>query len=115
MVEKRIPAWHREAIERKIDHIILWYSKADGFVFCPSNLEEPFRVNGDYNGSMPTNALGALRYYEDMLEPHNRNRNPNFTDQVSWFIEFLNKIMKNEDFSLDDLQLETRQADIRKG
>ncbi len=112
---KQIPTWHREAIEREIYHIILWYTKADGFVFSPSNLEEPFRVEGDYYGSLPTNAIGALRYYEHMLETHNRTRSPDFVDHVSWFIKFLNKIIENKDFSLDDLQLETREVEIRKG
>jgi hypothetical protein len=115
MMEKQIPTWHREALERKIDHIILWYTKADGFVFSPSNLEAPFRVEGDYNGSIPTNAVGALRYYEEMLTPHNRTRSPEFVGQVSWLIEFINKIIEKKDFSLDDLQLETRQVEIRKG
>lgn len=114
-MQKKIPTWHAEAVQRGIDYIILWYTKADGFVFCPSNLQEPFRVDGDYNGSMPTNAMGALRYYEDMLKPHNRTRSPDFVDRVSWFIEFLNKIIESKNFSLDDLQLETREVKIIKG
>lgn len=112
---KQIPTWHREAKERKIDHIILWYTKADGFVFSPGNLQEPFRVDGDYNGSIPTTATGALRYYEDMLQPHNRARSPDFVNHIAWFIEFLNKIIESTDFSLGDLQLETREVKIIKG
>ncbi len=114
-MEKKIPTWHKEAIERGVDFIVLVYHKADGFAFCPSNLKAPFRVEGDYNGSIPTNALGSLRYYENMLEHHNRSRNPDFVDQVSWFIEFLNKIIEKIDFSLDDLKLETREVKIIKG
>lgn len=114
-MERQVPTWHREALERGIDFIILAYDKADGFVFCPSNLEKPFRVDGDYDGSRPVDAAGALRYYNSMLEQYNMTRNPNFVGRVSWFSEFLHKIVANEDFSLDDLQLETRAVLVRKG
>lgn len=114
-MEQLTPTWHREALERGIDYIILVYHKADGFVFCPSNLLQPFRVEGDYDGSVPIDAVGALAYYERMLAPHNRKRSPDFTERVTWFVEFLQKILRHEDFSLDDLQLDRRAVEIRKG
>ena len=103
-----IPTWHQEAIERGIDYIVIVYEKAEGFVFCPSNLEAPFRVGGDYDGSFPTNATGALDHYLTYI-------NPAFKDRVSWFIKFVERVVRNEDFSLDDLKLNSHPVRIIKG
>jgi hypothetical protein len=65
-------------------------------------------VGGDYYGSFPTNALGALEYFNSSL-------NKAYNDRVSWIIEFINKILDNKDFSIDDLQIETRKVRIIKG
>lgn len=107
-MKKQLPTWHSQAIKREIDYIVIVYVKAEGFVFCPSNIEQPFRVGGDYNGSFPVNALGALKYFNNSLHEA-------YNDQVSWFIEFVNKVLDNEDFSLDDLQIATRSLKIIKG
>jgi hypothetical protein len=107
-MKKQAPTWHREAIEKEIDYIVLVYEKAEGFVFCPSNLEAPFRIGGDYYGSFPTNALGALEYLNTSL-------NKAYSDHVSWIIEFIHKILDNKDFSIDDLLIETRTVKTIKG
>lgn len=100
--------WHQQAKEQGIDYIIIVYEKAEGFVFCPRNLEFPFRVGGDYNGSYPTNAQDALDYYNHYL-------NKAFTDRLTWFIPFVEKIVHGEDFSLDDLKIDTRSVQVIKG
>lgn len=103
-----IPTWHKEAIERKIDYIVLVYEKAEGFVFCPSNLANPFRVGGDYDGSMEADAAGAIHYFASYM-------NQAFVDKVSWFMDFARKVAANEDFSIDDLDLGKRQVRIISG
>jgi hypothetical protein len=102
------PTWHLEAIEQGLHFIVLVYEKAEGFVFCPTNLECPFRVGGDYNGNLPTSAEGALNY----LNSHFHSA---FHDRIEWFIPFLNKVAQRDDFSLVDLQLETRSVRLIKG
>ena len=102
------PRWHREALERHIDWIVLTYSKAEGFVFCPTNLELPFRVGGDYDGSFPVSAEGALRYIE-------RNLHPAYVDEVVWIAPFIQRIVNDEDFSLDELQLSSRKVRLIRG
>lgn len=93
-----LPTWYQQAQTRQIDFIVLLYEKAEGFVFCPTNLTQPCRIGGDYDGSYPCNATTALSYYDNSF-------NPNFNDRVEWFIPFLTKIKSGIDFSLDDLQL----------
>ncbi|MBD2392792.1 hypothetical protein H6G11_00790 [Cyanobacterium aponinum FACHB-4101] len=102
------PTWYQEAIARGIDFIVIVYEKAEGFVFCPSNLETTFRVGGDYDGSFYTNGEGALRHYYNCL-------NPAFEEKIAWFIPFVNKIVNKEDFSLDDLTLNHHPIRIIKG
>ncbi|BDM83718.1 hypothetical protein [Acaryochloris marina] len=102
------PTWHEEAISKGIDYIVIVYEKAEGFVFCPSNLEYPFRVGGDYDGNFPTNAEGALIHYRDYL-------NPAYQERISWFIEFVDKLNRSEDFSLDDLNIESHNLRVIKG
>ncbi|MEM8604244.1 MAG: hypothetical protein AAGF24_10465 [Cyanobacteria bacterium P01_H01_bin.121] len=104
----QLPTWHIEALEQGIDYIILVYQKAEGFVFCPSNLEHPFRVGGDYDGSLSTTAQGAFRHYHDFL-------NDAFRDRIEWFIEFVLKVNNGEDFSLNELEIEKRNLNIIKG
>lgn len=107
-MQKPKPTWQRQAEERGIDYIVIVYGKAEGFVFCPSNLEHPFRVGGDYGGSFPTNAEGALSHYNSYL-------NQAYTDRIAWFIPFVEKAARGEDFSLDDLGLDSRAVQIIKG
>ena len=102
------PSWYNEAIEREIDYIVIVYEKAEGFVFCPSNLEYPFRVGGDYGGNFPTNAEGALNHYHKYF-------NKAFSERVSWFIKYVEKVARNKDFSLDDLQIDSRSLRVIKG
>jgi hypothetical protein len=108
MMDKASATWHREATERGINFIVLIYSKAEGFVFCPTNWEYPFRLQGDYDGSLPTTAEGALSYWHEALHPA-------YGDRVAWFIPFLEKIVKGEDFSLDELDLDNRSVRLIKG
>ena len=96
------PTWYTEAIEREIDYVVLVYGKAEGFVFCPSNLEKPFRVGGDYDGNMPTTAEGAIEHYTRWL-------NQAYIEDVSWFMKFVRKVSANEDFSLNDIEIEERK------
>lgn len=107
-MKKQIPTWHQEAIAQGIDYIIIVYEKAEGFVFCPGNLETPFRIGGDYDGSFPTDAVGALEHYHKYL-------NPAFKDRISWFIKFVEKVARNEDFSLNDLKQKSYPVRIIKG
>ena len=87
---------------------MLVYEKAEGFVFCPSNLEKPFRVGGDYDGNMPCTARGASDYFDRWF-------NQAFLDRVRWFVPFLAKAANGEDFSLDALDLEKRQVRVISG
>ena len=107
-MQKNNPTWFRQAKARGINYIIIVYEKAEGFVFCPSNPELPFRVGGDYDGSFPTNAKGALSHFENGL-------NKAFTERIAWFIPFVEKVMHGEDFSLDDLEIDTRTLQMIKG
>ena len=102
------PAWYKQAKEQGIDYIVIVYEKAEGFIFCPSNLEYPFRVGGDYNGNYPTCAQGALTHYTHYL-------NKAFTDRLSWFLPFVEKVANDEDFSLDDLELYNHSVRVIKG
>ncbi|EAZ89946.1 hypothetical protein [Crocosphaera chwakensis] len=95
------PTWHLEALKDEINYIVLVYEKAEGFVFCPTNLHKPFRVGSNYDGNYPTDAAGAFSYYRSSF-------NQAFLNRVDWFIPFLQKIEQAEDFSLDDLQFSMR-------
>ncbi len=101
------PTWHKEAKEQGINCIVIVYEKAEGFIFCPSNLEYPFRVGGDYEGNHPANAQDALKHYNIFL-------NKAFTDRIAWFIPFVEKVARKEDFSLDALKLDSRSVKIIK-
>ena len=107
-MKSKLPSWHTEALAQSIDFIVVLYGKAEGMVFCPSNLDKPFRIGGDYDGSWPTDAAGALRHFHGYF-------NQAFNEQVAWFIPFIEKVHHNEDFSLDELQLETRQLRVIQG
>lgn len=102
------PTWHKESIERKIDYIVLVYGKAEGFVFCPSNIEKPFLVGGDYGGNFQKDAMGAIYHFTNYL-------NQAYVDEVSWFMEFVRKVHLGEDFSLDDIEIEKRSLHIISG
>ncbi len=100
--------WHRDAIDRGIDYIVLTYDKAEGLVFCPTHTDHLFRIGGDYDGAFPVTAEQALAYFQTEF-------NPVFVDRVQWFIPWLEKITRGEDFSLDDLQLDTRNVRLITG
>ena len=104
----KLPTWHTDALDKGIDYIVLVYEKAEGFVFCPSNLKYPFRVGGDYDGNLSTTAQGALSHYKSFF-------NNAFQDRVDWFIEFVLKVHNGEDFSLRDLEIERRKLRVIKG
>lgn len=100
--------WHRQARAQGLHYIVLVYEKAEGFVFCPTDSQRPFRVGGDYEGCFPTNAAGAKHHVDNWLNPVYRNR-------VLWFVPFLQAILQGEDFSLADLGLETRRVRLIHG
>jgi hypothetical protein len=105
---ERLPTWHTQALERGIDYIVLVYEKAEGFVFCPSNLEQPFRVGGDYGGNLHTDAEGAIYHYERYVSDA-------FKPRIGWFMKYVKKVEQGIDFSLDALKLETRQVQLISG
>jgi len=107
-LKRKPPTWHSQALERRIDYIVLVYEKAEGFVFCPSNLDQPFRVGGDYGGNWSTTAEGALQHYQGYF-------NQAFKQRVAWFIPFVEKVANGRDFSLDDLCIEQRQLRLIQG
>ncbi len=107
-MKDNLPTWHIEALDQGIDYIVLVYEKAEGFVFCPSNLEMPLRVGGDYDGNCPTTAQGALSHYSGYF-------NNAFRDRIEWFIKFVRKIENGEDFSLKELDIEKRKLKVIKG
>lgn len=109
-MSQTLKTWQREAIEKGINFIVLYYDKADGLIFCPTNLEHPFRLGGDYNGCLPTTAGGALSYFKFNPRPGSA-----LVDRVEWFLPFLEMMVRGEDFSLEDLHLETRSVRIIKG
>ena len=106
-MSKNLPTWHTEAIAQGIDYIVLFYGKAEGFVFCPSNLELPFRVGGDYNGNWPISAKYALEYSQKYLHI-------SFNNEFNWMTEFIEKIINNQDFSLSELEIEIGRASCRE-
>ena len=105
---KKLPSWHREALAQGIDYIVLVYEKAEGFVFCPSRLERPFRVGGDYDGNWHVSTEDALDYYQRFF-------NQAFRDRVEWFIPFVEKVRAGQDFSLQDLNIEQRRLRVIQG
>lgn len=107
-MKKSLPTWYIEAKEQGINYIVLVYTKAEGFAFCPDNLELPIRAGGDYDGNWGHSAKDALYYYEKYF-------NDAFTDKVDWFIKYVRKIHEGEDFSLADLQIEERNLRVIKG
>lgn len=100
--------WYREANTRGLHYIVLVYEKAEGFVFCPTDAEHPFRVGGDYDGCRPVNAAQGLDYLKRSLQWAYRQR-------AEWLIPFAERIARGENFSLDDLQLETRKVRLIHG
>ncbi len=104
----QFPTWHKEALEQGIDYIVLVYEKAEGFVFCPSNLEKPLRVGGDYDGNHPVTAEGALMHYNGYF-------NKAFKGRVEWFVPYLRNIERGVDFSLKDLEIEERGLRVIRG
>jgi len=96
------------SFQKWYNFIVLLYEKAEGFVFCPTNLDYPFRVGGDYDGCLPTTAAHALSYLKIGFNSY-------FKGRVEWFTPFLEKIVQGEDFSLDDLQLDSRSMQLIKG
>jgi len=107
-MENNNPTWHKEAIVQNIDYVVLVYCKAAGFVFCPKNLETPFRVGGDYDGCFPLNAVGALNHYDKYF-------NRTYKDDVKWFIKFVHKVRSGVDFSLTELEIEKRNLEVISG
>ncbi|MBF2054264.1 MAG: hypothetical protein IGS03_12505 [Candidatus Sericytochromatia bacterium] len=107
-IKDTIPTWHQEALAQGIDYIVLIYEKAEGFAFCPSRLDTPFRVGGDYDGNFITTAEGALDYYERFFHKA-------FIGRIQWFIPYLHKVHAAEDFSLQDLKLKERKLRVIKG
>ena len=107
-MNKKSPTWHSEALKQGIDFILVVYGKAEGLVFCPSNLAKPFRIGGDHDGSWATDATGALRHVHGYF-------NPAFSEQVVWFIPFIDKVANQVDFSLHDLHIEQRQLRVISG
>ncbi|MCP5425567.1 MAG: hypothetical protein H6970_10940 [Gammaproteobacteria bacterium] len=107
-MKETIPTWHKEALERGIDFIVIVYEKAEGFVFCPSDLEKPFRVGGDYDGNWPTNAEGAIEHFERYI-------NKAYVNQIRWFMAYVKKVYLGEDFSLKDLKVEQRKLRTLSG
>ncbi|HPI96639.1 MAG TPA: hypothetical protein PK055_10850 [Gammaproteobacteria bacterium] len=105
---ERTPTWHKEAKQKEISFIVLVYGKAEGFVFCPDNLEKPFRVGGDYDGNWPVTAQGALRHIDGYF-------NNAFRDKIEWFIPFVRKVINNQDFSIRDLKLDKKGLKVIKG
>lgn len=108
VVAPNAPHWHRQALQRDIDFIVLVYCKAEGFVFCPKNLARPFRVGGDYGGNFEANAQQALDHYQ-------RYFNRAFAQQVDWFIPYVHKVLHGVNFGLDALQIERRQLKTIRG
>jgi len=100
--------WHREAVDRGLHYIVMVYEKVEGFVFCPTDTEHPFRVGGDYDGCLPVDAAVGLDYLKRSLQWAYRER-------AEWFTPFAERIVRGEDFSLDDLQLETRKVRLIHG
>ncbi len=100
--------WRKEAIQQNIDFVVILYGKAEGFVFCPKNKKRPFRVGGDYDGSVTATAKGALDYYELHFNRH-------FEKDVAWFIPFVKKVKSNQDFSLADLNIKGRKLSVISG
>jgi hypothetical protein len=105
---ENIPTWHQEALEQGIDYIVLVYGKAEGFVFCPSCLEKPFRVGGDYDGNWPVTAEGALDYCQKYLHSAYRGH-------ILWILKYIENIILEVDFSLSELEIEKRKLRIIKG
>ena len=105
-MNNELPSWNREALEQGIDYIILVYGKAEGFVFCPSNLEKPFRVGGDYDGNWHVTADGALEYCQKYLHKA-------YNEPVLWFVPYIEMILDDQDFSLSELEKDIEQRDLR--
>lgn len=103
-----LPTWYKEAVRGGINYIVLIYEKAEGFAFCPTNLEYPFRVGGDYDGNFPVSAGGALAHYHGYFSEY-------FKDRVEWFIPFVEKVQRNEDFSLLELDISARELNVIQG
>jgi len=67
------------SFQKWYNFIVLLYEKAEGFVFCPTNLDYPFRVGGDYDGCLPTTAAHALSYLKIGFNSY-------FQARVEWFV-----------------------------
>ncbi|GEM_PF-2056190 len=105
---RKWPTWHKEAKEQGIDYIILFLTKGEGFVFCPSNLEYPFGMGGTHGGTHPVSVDRILNDLREFFHP-------GFRGEIDWFTPFIEKIVEGVDFSLDDLELEKRRVRIISG
>ncbi len=74
--------------------LLFYYSKAFGLGFDPKSLDAPILYGGDYYGMIPAYPLYFLT--EDTVKELTKYK-------MEWFIPFVNKIIDNEDFSLDEL------------
>lgn len=99
--DKYIPTWHKDAIAQQVQHIIIVYDRAEGLIFKPADLEQPFRIGGTDCGGYPMDAMATLYEYEHNF-PKSHQR------MAAWFIPFVEKVANLEDFSLNDLQVEQR-------
>ncbi|MFO1198202.1 MAG: ankyrin repeat domain-containing protein [Burkholderiaceae bacterium] len=94
------PTWMREARERGIDHYVFLCTRAHGLGFDPKDVEKPVLWGGDYEGfGWPLSAREGLEQWHRLIEPV-----PEARDATRWFVPFMERLARAEDFGLDALE-----------
>lgn len=94
------PQWRADAFELGITEIYIYRSKAWGIYFVPGDLQYPIYYGGNYDGEYPQTAEYTLERLDlDMRD----ERLGETARKVKWFRPFLVKMVRGEDFPLEDV------------
>ncbi len=91
------PRYLRDARRMNIAYYAMTLTKARGLGFNPNNVDRPVHYGGDHDGAYPLPAGEALKAWKA-----ERNADE-FRDATAWFVPFMEKLARREDFGLADL------------
>ena len=101
------PRWHREAIQRRIDRIVIHYEKACGIQICPCDWPKPILYGGDYDGPYPVSAAQALECIKT------ERYISGFNEKLGGLCPLLERMAHGEDFGLDEMT-QVARGEIRR-
>jgi ankyrin repeat protein len=94
------PRWMRDARARGIGRYVFYMSRALGLGFDPNESERPILWEGDYVGfGWELTAAEAIDRWARDFAPR-----PEPREATVWFVPFIEKLARREDFGLDELE-----------